>query len=129
MAEVSVSEGGTIRVHRVVAGIDCGTPVNPDGIRAQVESGIVYGLSAALSGEITIKDGIVQQSNFHDYRVLRINQMPDIEIHIVPSTEPPTGTGETSTPPIAAAVANAVFTATGRRLRQPSFTPARVLGA
>jgi isoquinoline 1-oxidoreductase beta subunit len=128
MAEVSVSDAGTIRVHRVVAGIDCGTPVNPDGIRAQVESGIVYGLSAALSGEITIKDGIVQQSNFHDYPVLRINQMPDIEIHIVPSTEPPTGTGETSTPPIAAAVANAVFAATGRRLRQPPFTPARVLG-
>jgi len=129
MAEVSVSEGGTIHVHRVVAGIDCGTPVNPSGIQAQVESGIVYGLSATLSGEITIKDGRVQQSNFHDYRVLRINQMPDIDVHIVPSTEPPTGTGETSTPPIAAAVANAVFAATGRRLRQPPFTPARVLGA
>jgi len=88
VAEVSVSDGGTIRVHRVVAGIDCGIPVNPSGIRAQVERDIVYGLNAALSGEITIKDGRVQQSNFHDYPVLRINQMPDI-CHLSPRTTDP----------------------------------------
>jgi len=125
MAEVSVGDGGAIQVHRVVAAIDCGTPVNPSGIRAQVEGGIVYGLSAALFGEITIADGRVEQSNFHDYPVLRINQMPEIEVHIVPSPEPPTGTGETSVPPIAPAVANAVFAATGQRLRRMPFLRGR----
>ncbi len=129
LAEVSVSDSGAITVHRVVAGIDCGIPVHPEGIRAQVESAIVYGLSAALWGEITIRDGRVEQSNFHDYPMLRINQMPNIEVHIVPAEEAPTGTGETSTPPIAAAVANAVFALTGRRLRRPPFTPEAVRAA
>jgi isoquinoline 1-oxidoreductase beta subunit len=129
MAEVSVAENGVIRVHRVVAAIDCGIPVHPEGIRAQVESGIVYGLSAALWGEITVREGLVEQSNFHDYPVLRMNQMPDIEVHIVPAEEPPKGTGETSTPPIAAAVANAVYAVTGKRLRRPPFTPERVRDA
>jgi isoquinoline 1-oxidoreductase subunit beta len=118
LAEVSVPDDGAIRVHRIVAAIDCGYPVNPQGIRSQVESGIVYGLSAALWEEVTIKEGRVQQSNFHDYPVLRMHQMPRIDVHIVPSTAAPRGAGETSTPPIAAAVGNAVFAATGRRLRR-----------
>lgn len=128
-AEVSVSPTGDIRVHRVVAAIDCGVPVNPGGIEAQMESGIVYGLSAALYGAITMREGRVEQSNFHDYRALRIDRMPRIEVHIVPSREPPRGVGEAGTPPIAAAVANAVHAAVGVRLRRMPFTPDRVRAA
>jgi isoquinoline 1-oxidoreductase beta subunit len=117
VAEVSV-DGDRIRVHRVVAAIDCGTAVNPAGVVAQIESAVVYGLSAALYGEITLRDGRVQQSNFHDYRPLRLHEMPVVEVHIVPSTEPPSGVGEPGVPPIAPAVANAVFAATGKRLRR-----------
>ncbi|MEX0880819.1 MAG: xanthine dehydrogenase family protein molybdopterin-binding subunit [Thermoanaerobaculia bacterium] len=117
VADVSV-EKGRIRVHRVVAAIDCGICINPAGVTAQVESGIVYGLTAALYGEITLKDGRVQQGNFHDYPVLRMNEMPKIEVHIVESGEKSGGVGEPGTPPIAPAVANAVFAATGKRLRQ-----------
>jgi isoquinoline 1-oxidoreductase subunit beta len=117
VAEVSV-EGGRVRVHRVVCAVDCGTAVNPAGVAAQMESGVVYGLSAALFGEITLRDGRVQQSNFHDYRPLRLSESPAIEVHIVPSTEPPSGVGEPGVPPIAPAVANAVFAATGKRLRR-----------
>lgn len=116
VAEVSVVDG-QIRVHRVVCAIDCGVCVNPEGVRAQMESGIVYGLSAALFGRITMKEGRVEQSNFHDYPVLRFNQMPRIEVHIVPSREKSGGAGEPGTPPIAPAVANAVFAATQQRLR------------
>jgi len=115
-AEVSV-ENGHIRVHRVVCAVDCGPVVNPDGIEAQMQSGIVFGLSAALYGAVTLKDGRVQQSNFHDYPVLRMDAMPKIEVHIVESSEKPGGAGEPGTPPIAPAVANAVFAATGKRLR------------
>jgi isoquinoline 1-oxidoreductase beta subunit len=118
VAEVSVGKTGAVRVHRVVCAVDCGQPINPDGVKAQMESGIVYGLTAALKGEIAIKDGRVEQSNFHDYEMLRINQMPVIEVHIVPSTEAPTGTGEPGLPPIAPAVANAIFAATGQRIRR-----------
>ncbi len=121
VAEVSVENGGAIRVHRVTAVIDCGTPVNPDGIAAQVEGGIVYGLTAALKGAITLDAGRVAQSNFHDYELLRFNEMPHIDVHIVPSRELPSGTGEPGLPPIAPAVANAVFTLTGKRLRQTPF--------
>jgi isoquinoline 1-oxidoreductase beta subunit len=117
VAEVSV-EAGRIRVHRVVCAIDCGTAVNPAGVVAQVEGAIVYGLSAALHGEITLREGRVQQSNFHDYPPLRLNEMPKVEVHIVPSTERPSGVGEPGVPPIAPAVANAVFAATGKRLRR-----------
>ena len=117
VAEVSV-EKGAIRVHRVVCAIDCGTAVNPAGVAAQMESGVVYGLSAALHGEITLREGRVQQSNFHDYRPLRLNEAPATEVHIVPSTEAPSGVGEPGVPPIAPAVANAVFAATGKRLRR-----------
>ncbi|MEO8453217.1 MAG: molybdopterin cofactor-binding domain-containing protein, partial [Gemmatimonadota bacterium] len=118
VAEVSMNPNGTVRVHRVVAGVDCGIAVNPNTIAAQVEGAIVYGLTAALHGEITIKDGRVAQSNFHDYPMLRMNEMPVIEVHIVASTEAPTGIGEPATPPIAPAVANAVYALTKRRIRR-----------
>jgi isoquinoline 1-oxidoreductase subunit beta len=92
--------------------------VNPDTIEAQMEGAIVYGLTAALKGQITIAKGRVQQSNFHDYEMLRINEMPQIEVHIVPSNEPPGGVGEPGTPPIAPAVCNALFAATGKPIRR-----------
>jgi isoquinoline 1-oxidoreductase beta subunit len=117
VAEVSV-EAGRIRVHRVVCAIDCGTAVNPAGVVAQLESAVVFGLSAALHGEITMREGRVQQSNFHDYPALRLNEMPVVEVHIVPSTNPPGGIGEVSTPAIAPAVTNAIFSATGTRIRR-----------
>jgi isoquinoline 1-oxidoreductase beta subunit len=118
VAEVSVGKDGTPRVHRIVTAIDCGTPVNPDGIAQQVEGAIVYGLSAALKEAITIKGGAVEQSNFHDFELLRIDEMPVVEVHIIPSTEPPSGTGEPGLPPTAPAVANAIFAVTGKRLRR-----------
>ena len=105
-------------MHRVVCAIDCGTAVNPAGVAAQLESAVVFGLSAALYGEITFREGRVQQSNFHDYRPLRLFEMPVVEVHIVPSTERPSGVGEPGVPPIAPAVANALFAATGQRLRR-----------
>ena len=120
VAEVSLQDE-QVRVHRVVCAVDCGVCVNPEGVRAQMESGIVYGLSAALFGRITLKDGRVQQSNFHDYRVVRINESPAIEVHIVPSSEKPGGAGEPGTPPIAPAVGNAIFALTNRRLRSLPF--------
>jgi isoquinoline 1-oxidoreductase beta subunit len=117
VAEVSV-DGPTIRVHRVVCAIDCGIAVNPAAIAAQMESGIAFGLGAALHSTLTFKDGRVQESNFHDYQVLRLHEMPRVEVHIVPSTERPGGVGEPGTPPIAPAVANAVAALTGQRLRE-----------
>ena len=120
VAEVSV-EKGQIKVRRVVAAIDCGLAVNPLTISAQVESAIVFGLSAALYGQITLKDGVVEQSNFHDYPVLRIADMPKVEVHIVQGGTSPTGVGEPGTPPIAPAVSNAVFALTGKRLRELPF--------
>ena len=120
VAEVSV-EGGAIKVHRIVAAIDCGQPVNPDGIAAQVEGAIAYGLSAALEEAITIKNGRVEQSNFHDFPLLTIETMPKVDVFIVPSKAMPTGTGEPGLPPAAPAVANAVFALTGKRLRTMPF--------
>lgn len=117
VAEVALKGDGTWRVEKVVAAVDCGQPINPDIIRAQVESGIGFGLSATLKKGISLVDGAVEQSNFHDYEVLRINEMPKIEVHIVPSTEKPTGIGEPGTPPIAPAVANALMLATKQRFR------------
>jgi isoquinoline 1-oxidoreductase beta subunit len=117
VAEVSV-EKGRVRVHRVVCAIDCGLVVNPDTVVAQMESGIVYGLTAAIMGEITIRNGRVAQSNFHDYPLLRMDQMPEIEVYIVASAEAPGGVGEPGTPPIAPAVANAVFALTGKPVRK-----------
>lgn len=121
VVEVSV-ENNQIRVHRVTSAIDCGTAVNPLGVEAQVQSAMVYGLSAALHEKITLKDGRVEQSNFTDFPALRINEMPEMSVHIVPSSAPPTGVGEPGTPPIAPAVANAVAALTGKRLRSLPFT-------
>lgn len=115
VAEVSV-QGRSVRVHRVVAAFDCGTVVNPDIVTAQIEGGIVYGLSAALHGRITLEQGSVVQGNFHDYPVLRMDAMPVIEVHLVPSGDAPGGVGEPGTPPIAPAVANAVAALTGKRV-------------
>jgi isoquinoline 1-oxidoreductase subunit beta len=114
VADISV-ENGKIRVHRVVCAVDCGICINPAGVKAQMESAIVFGLTAALYGEITLKDGRVEQGNFNDYPVLRMNEMPKIEVYIVDSNEKSGGIGEPGTPPIAPAVANAVFAATGKR--------------
>jgi isoquinoline 1-oxidoreductase beta subunit len=118
VAEVSVSSEGDVRVQRVVCAIDCGTIVNPDTVKAQMESGIIFGITAALFGEITIKNGRVEQSNFDDYRMLRINEVPVIEVHLVKSTEPPGGVGEPGTSAVMPAVANAIFAATGKRIRK-----------
>jgi isoquinoline 1-oxidoreductase beta subunit len=123
VAEVSVDSGGTVRVHRVVAAVDCGVAVNPGNIKAQVEGGIVFGLTAALKAETTIQDGRVQQSNFDDYPILRLDEMPQIDVHIVESDRPPSGMGEMAVPPIAPAVANAVFAATGMRIRHVPIRP------
>lgn len=123
VAEVSVKPDGSVRVHKVVCAIDCGKTVNPDTITAQMEGGIVFGLSAALHGEITFKKGRVEQSNFHDYPVVRMNEMPDVSVHIVKSAEPPGGVGEPGVPPIAPAVANAIFAATGKRIRRLPIRP------
>lgn len=120
VAEVSM-EGNVPRVHRIVCAIDCGVAVNPDGIRAQIEGGIVYGLAAAMGEKITIDKGRVQESNFHDFPLLTIDQMPRVEVHIMPSSEAPTGTGEPGLPPAAAAVANAMFKLTGQRVRTLPF--------
>ena len=111
-----------IRVHRVVCAIDCGIAVNPNIIAQQVESAVVFGLSAALFGAVTIKDGKVEQTSFNDYPVLRLNQAPEVETIIMPSAEHPEGMGEPATPPIAPAVANAVFKLTGKRLRSLPLT-------
>jgi isoquinoline 1-oxidoreductase beta subunit len=110
-----VDASGKIAVDRVVCAVDCGTPINPDVIAAQMEGGIGFGLGAALFGAITLKDGQVEQDNFNGYRVLRINEMPRVEVHIVPSAEPPTGVGEPGVAPLGPALANAIFAATGRR--------------
>jgi isoquinoline 1-oxidoreductase subunit beta len=118
VAEVSVGKDGKVKVHRVVCAVDCGRTVNPDIIKRQMESSIVFGLSAALYGEITFKDGKVDQSNFHDYEVLRMSEMPVVEVHIVPSTEAPGGVGEPGLPPAAPALVNAIYAATGKRLRK-----------
>jgi len=117
VAEVSVAADGTVRVHRVVCAVDCGPVVNPDTIAAQMQGGVVFGLSAALYGEITIEKGRVQQSNFTDYPMLHMPAMPVVEVHIVPSTDALGGIGEPSVPPTAPAVCNAIFAATGKRIR------------
>jgi isoquinoline 1-oxidoreductase beta subunit len=122
VAEASV-EKGQVQVHRVVVAIDCGRVVNPDAVKAQMEGCIVYGLSAALKGAITIADGRCQQSNFHDFEVLRLPEMPVVEVHLVPSTENPTGVGEPGLPPVAAALGNAIFAATGKRIRRLPVRP------
>jgi isoquinoline 1-oxidoreductase beta subunit len=123
VAEVSVGADGKVRVHRVVCAVDCGRVMNPDNVAAQMEGGIVFGLAAALKAEATLKDGRIQQSNFHDYPILRIDEMPVIEVYIVQSDDVPSGIGEMGVPPIAPAVTNAVFAATGVRIRHIPIKP------
>jgi isoquinoline 1-oxidoreductase beta subunit len=118
VAEVEVAKDGAVRVRRVVCAVDCGTVVNPDTVRAQIQSGIIFGITAALYGNITLKDGRVEQTNFDTYQVLRMNEAPAIEVHIVQSVEPPGGMGECGTSAIVPAVANAIFAATGKRLHK-----------
>jgi isoquinoline 1-oxidoreductase beta subunit len=123
VAEVSVNREGSVRVHKVACAVDCGKTVNPDTIVAQMEGGIVFGLSAALYGAITFKKGRVEQSNFHDYPVLRMHEMPEVSVAIIKSSEAPGGIGEPGVPPIAPAVCNAIFAATGRRIRRLPIQP------
>lgn len=120
VVDVSIDKG-QIKVLRVVSVIDCGLVVNPLTVTAQVESATAYGLTAALYGQVTLKDGVVEQSNFHDYPILRMNEMPKMEVHFVEGGTAPTGVGEPGTPPVAPAVANAVFALTGKRLREMPF--------
>ena len=118
VAEVEVSKDGTVRVRRVVCAVDCGTVVNPDTVRAQIQSAIIFGVTAALYGEITLKNGRVEQANFDTYQILRIDEAPAIEVYVVQSSEPPGGMGEAGTSAIVPAVTSAVFAATGKRLRK-----------
>ena len=118
VAEVEASKDGAVRVRRVVCAVDCGTVINPDTVQAQIQSAVIFGITAALHGEITLKNGRVEQANFDTYQMLRMNEAPAIEVHIVESSEPPGGMGECGTSAIVPAVANAVFAATGKRLRK-----------
>jgi isoquinoline 1-oxidoreductase beta subunit len=124
IAEVSIDENKKVRVHRVVCAIDCGQAVNPDGVRAQIEGGIVFGLTAVLKSAITIKNGQVEQTNFDKYPMLRFNEMPEIEVDILPSDHNPSGVAEAGVPPIGPAVANAIFAAVGKRIRHLPVTTA-----
>jgi isoquinoline 1-oxidoreductase beta subunit len=124
VAEVEVSKDGAVRVRRVVCAVDCGAVVNPDTVRAQIEGAIIFGISAALYGEITLKDGRVEQANFNNYRVLRMNETPAIEVHIVRNFDAPGGIGEPGTSAIVPAVTNAIFAATGKRVRKLPVDPA-----
>ena len=123
VAEVAVSPSGEVRVHRVVCAVDCGSIVNPDTVKAQIEGGVNFGIGGALWGEITLKNGRVEQSNFHNVRVLRINETPAIEVHLVRNSEAPGGIGEPGTAVTAPALANAVFAATGKRIRKLPLEP------
>jgi isoquinoline 1-oxidoreductase beta subunit len=118
VAEVEVAKSGAVRVRRVVCAVDCGTVVNPDTVQAQIQSGVIFGITAALYGEITLKKGRVEQGNFDTYQMLRMDEAPAVEVHIIESSEPPGGMGETGTSAIVPAIANAVFAATGKRLRK-----------
>jgi isoquinoline 1-oxidoreductase subunit beta len=117
VVEASVEKNGNVKVHRVVCAVDCGRTINPDIVKAQMEGGIIFGLTAALKTEITLENGRVQQKNFHDYQMVRIFEAPVIEVHIVPSDANPTGVGEPGVPPVAPALANAIFAVTGKRIR------------
>ena len=129
VAEVAVSKAGEVRVQRVVCAVDCGIIVNPDTVKAQMEGGIIFGITGALYGEITIKDGRVEQNNFHDYRILGINEAPVVEVYLVKSTESPGGIGEPGTSAIAPAVTNAIFAATGKRVRKLPVKPDQLRSA
>ncbi len=122
IAEISMGDGGRMRVEKVVCAVDCGIPINPDNIIAQIEGGLGYGLGAVLRNKITLIDGEVDEGNFDLYEPIRMSDMPEVEVHIVPSEESPTGIGEPGTPPIGPAVANAIFAATGQRIRDLPFS-------
>ncbi|MEW6133430.1 MAG: xanthine dehydrogenase family protein molybdopterin-binding subunit [Pseudomonadota bacterium] len=126
VAEVTVQADGSLKVDRIVCAVDCGIAINPDNVRSQVEGSVGFALSALLYGAITLEDGQVEQSNFHDYAILRINEMPEVEVHILASAEAPTGIGEPGVPPVAPAVANAIAAATGKRLRRLPIDPAEL---
>jgi isoquinoline 1-oxidoreductase beta subunit len=127
VVEVSIASDNSVRVHRVVCAVDCGLVVNPTIAEAQIEGGVVYGLTAALKGEITVANGQIQQHNFQDYPLLRMNEMPTIEVYFAPSTEPPTGLGELGVPAIAPAVANAIFAAIRLRIRRLPIRPSDLI--
>jgi isoquinoline 1-oxidoreductase beta subunit len=129
VAEVSLDAKGNVRVHRVLCAVDCGRIVNPDTVKAQMESGITFGLSAALYGAITLMDGRVQQGNFNDYPIVRLEAMPRVEVQIIENNEPPGGVGEPGVPPIAPAVANALFAACGARVRSLPITAEKIAAA
>jgi isoquinoline 1-oxidoreductase beta subunit len=129
VAEVTVSKDGEVRVQRVVCAVDCGMIINPDTVKAQMEGGIIFGITAALFGEITIKDGRVEQNNFNDYRMLRIDEAPVVEVYLVKSAEAPGGIGEPGTAAIAPAVTNAIFAATGKRIRKLPVKPDQLRSA
>src|SRR6266700_743574 len=128
VVEASVEKDGTARVHRVVCAVDCGRAINPDVVKAQMEGGIIFGLTAALKTEITLEQGRVQQTNFHDYPMLRMFESPEIEVHIMPSEANPTGVGEPGVPPVASALANAIFAATGKRVRRLPIQTSELAG-
>jgi isoquinoline 1-oxidoreductase beta subunit len=123
VVEASVGKNGAVNIHRIVVAVDCGPIVNPNTVEAQVEGGIVYSLSSVLKDEITVSKGRVVQSNFDDYRIMTINEMPKVEIHIIPSTEPVGGIGEPGLPPVAPALCNAIFAASGIRIRRLPIRP------
>jgi isoquinoline 1-oxidoreductase beta subunit len=123
VAEVSVDPKGKVKVHRIVCAVDCGIVVNPKIVEAQMESAVAFGLTATLKSAVTIRKGRVEQSNFDDFPLLRMDEMPRVEVHIIPSTNPPSGIGETGVPPIAPAITNAVFAATGKRVRKLPIRP------
>jgi isoquinoline 1-oxidoreductase beta subunit len=124
VVEISLNrEKRDLTVHRVVCALHCGRAINPSSLEAQVQSSVVYGLTAALRSAITIDRGRVQQTNFNDYPVLRIHDMPAVDVHIMPSELPPTGAGEFTLPPVAPALCNAIFAATGRRVRRLPIRP------
>ena len=127
IAEISLNRAtGDINVHNFWCAMDCGTPVQPDNVIAQTESSIVYGLGMALTERITVKDGAIEQSNFYDYQVMRMRDIPQMHIEIVATANPPTGAGQMGTPLVAPAINNAFAALTGRRLRETPMTPERV---
>ena len=121
--EISINRSGEIRVHRVVSAVDCGIVINPKIVEAQVQGGIAFGLTATIKSSATVREGRVEQSNFDDFPLLKMSEMPEVEVYIVPSSDPPTGIGEVGVPPIAPAVANAVYAATGKRIRKLPILP------
>jgi isoquinoline 1-oxidoreductase beta subunit len=127
VAEIEILPTRALHVRRVTAAVDCGDLVNPDTAKAQIEGGILFGLSAALYGNITIANGAVQQSNFYDFRVARMADAPQIDVHFIASHAPRGGLGEIGVPPIAAAIGNAVFAASGQRLRRLPFAPQGII--